>query len=212
MEKTDLVKLNKTAYTARKAPALVQIEAADFLSIEGKGDPDGEEFARHIQALYVAAYAVKFSLKSKGRDFAVPKLEGQWWFDEKKFGITGMAEAPQQVPRNQWSYRLLLRMPEGITAKEVEKCIEQVRAKKQLTILKEVKLIHLHEGDCVQVMHVGPFSEEPKTLAMLNQFIQENNLERNGLHHEIYLSDFRKTSPEKLKTILREPVKRKQIN
>jgi hypothetical protein len=207
--KTDLTKTYKTYYTAKKTPALVNIELVSFLSIEGKGDPNGPEFARKIQSLYVVAYAVKFLHKARGLDFVVPKLEAQWWFDQTKHQLKSMADAPQQIDRSQWYYRLLIRMPHTVTPTEVNEALQKVAARKQLVDLKDVKLIDINEGECVQVLHVGPFNTEPQTLALLQKFMNEKGLEHNGLHHEVYLSDLRKTAPEKLRTILREPVKTK---
>lgn len=206
--KTDLAKEHKTYYQAKANPVLVHVDAVPYISITGKGDPSDKTFAARIQALYVTAYAVKFAAKSRGKDFTVPKLEGLWWFDEEKYKDVGMTDAPAKIPRSQWMYRLLIRIPDHITGEDITTSIEQVRAKKQVLYLKEVHHYTLHEGDCVQVLHTGPFDTEPETLMKLKTFMQEKGFEKNGLHHEIYLSDFRKTSPDKLKTILREPYRK----
>lgn len=205
--KTNLVKQYKTYYTAKKTPALVNLQAASFLAIEGKGDPNAAEFARKVQCLYVSVYAVKFLHKARGLDFVVPKLEAQWWFEQKDHKLSSLAEAPQKIPRSQWQYRLLIRIPATVTSREVDQALARVRARKQLADLKAVKLIEINEGTCVQALHVGPFDTEPQTLDRVQGFMQENRLVQNGLHHEVYLSDFRKTEPGKLRTILREPVR-----
>lgn len=185
----------------------MEIEAAQFLSIQGIGDPSGADFADTIQALYSTAYAIKFACKSLNKDFVVSKLEGLWWFDEQKYKGYTMEEAPVKIPRSEWGYRLLIRMPEYITEQMVQEAIDATVEKKQLQLAGEIELYTMTEGKVVQMLHVGPFDKEPETLLQMNAFIQENNFGRNGLHHEIYLSDFRKTAPEKLKTILREPVR-----
>lgn len=206
MNKLDLTKKYKAYYTAKTKPNLVTIEAAHFISITGKGDPSGPEFTNHIQALYPIAYAIKFMHKANNNDFTVSKLEGLWWFDENKYPGKNITTATE-VPRGEWEYRLLIRMPEFVTAKDLETAKETVRAKKDVPLANKVEFFTLQEGKCIQMMHVGPFSNEPESLAQIAAFSEKNKLERNGLHHEIYLSDFRKTAPEKLKTILREPVK-----
>ena len=207
MEKLDLSKQFKSYYTAKTQPTIAQIEAAQFLSIPGHGDPDDADFSANIQALYTTAYALKFAYKQKGQDFAVAKLEGLWWFDEKKYAGLSMIESVQKVPRKAWEYRLLIRMPEYVTATEVEKAIQSVIVKKQVDRAQNISLHQMNEGKVVQMLHIGPFATEIETLLEMGKFMEANQMARNGLHHEIYLSDFRKTAPEKLKTILREPVK-----
>jgi len=207
MEKLDLSKKYKAYYTAKTKPELVHIEKAQFLSIRGKGDPSGEDYSQRIQALYSTAYTLKFILKSLGHDFVVAKLEGLWWFDEERFGNPTMDESPVAVPRSEWEYRLLIRMPEFVKENEVITAISTVVSRKNLQLADEVELFEMNEGQCVQMLHKGPFSTEPESLKLILAFCEQNNLSRNGLHHEIYLSDFRKTPSDQLKTILREPVK-----
>lgn len=206
MNKLDLTKKYKAYYTAKTTPELVTIEEAHFISITGKGDPSGNDFSLHIQALYPIAYAIKFMHKAQNNDFTVAKLEGLWWYDENKYPGKDITTSTE-VPRSEWEYRLLIRMPEFVTANDLATAKETVRAKKEVPLANEVEYYTMHEGTCVQMMHVGPFSTEPETLLQIAAFSEQNKLARNGLHHEIYLSDFRKTAPEKLKTILREPVK-----
>lgn len=207
MEKLDLARHYKSYYTAKGKPELAYIEKAQYLSIQGKGDPSGEEFMQKIQLIYPVAYALKFEFKAQGKDFVVAKLEGLWWYDENRFRNATIDNAPQTVPRSEWEYRLLIRIPEFIGKEDVESAVAQTVAGKGLTKAREVTFFEIAEGKVVQMLHTGPFDSEPETLAKLNDFITANAFGRNGLHHEIYLSDFRKTPPEKLKTILREPVK-----
>lgn len=207
MTKLDLTKTYKSYFTAKTKPELVTIEAAHFISIQGKGDPSAPAFANNIAALYATAYVIKFMYKAQDNDFIVSKLEGLWWFDENKFTGTSIESAPTEIPRSEWEYRLLIRMPEFVTAKDVDTAKETVKTKKNISLASQVSYFTMTEGKSVQMLHVGPFSAEPETLKQIGAFTTANQLARNGLHHEIYLSDFRKTPPEKLKTILREPVK-----
>lgn len=207
MEKLDLAKQYKSYYTAKTEPHIVDIEAANFLSIIGKGDPSSSEFMGDIQALYSTAYGVKFMYKGQNKDFVVAKLEGLWWFDTEKYKVVSIDDAPKQIPRSEWEYRLLIRMPDFVSAESVEQAKQQVIEKKNIKLVDKVSLCLLNEGKCVQMLHVGSFDSEPESLKKIQEFVTTNNLTQNGLHHEIYLSDFRKTPPEKLRTILREPVK-----
>ncbi|AEV97764.1 hypothetical protein A4D02_16030 [Niastella koreensis] len=205
MDKLDLTKKYKPYFTAKTTPEIIEVERARFLSITGKGDPSAPEFAKNIEALYSTAYVIKFACKSKGMDFVVSKLEGLWWYDENKYPGKTMKTAVD-VPRSEWQYKLLIRMPEYVSEPDVTNAIETVVTKKNIPLAREVTFFEMTEGKSVQMLHVGPFSTELETLKKIGAFITANKFGRNGLHHEIYLSDFRKTEPGKLKTILREPV------
>ena len=186
MDKLDLTKTYKSYFTAKTKPELAEIEHARFISICGKGDPSERPFAERIEALYSAAYTLKFMYKAKGKDFVVSKLEGLWWFDEKKFTgktITTSAE----VPRNEWEYRLLIRLPEFVSEHDLEKAKEAVIAKQKSELAGQLEFFTMNEGKAVQMLHVGPFSTEPQSLQQIGAFIEANKLSRNGLHHEIYL-------------------------
>ncbi len=212
MEKLDLRKKYKNYFTAGSEPELVDIEPAHFISLKGKGDPSAPQFLEAIQTLYPVIYTLKFSFKAKARDFVVSKLEALWWYDETKFGRPSIADSPRQIPRSEWEYRLLIRLPDYVTQKDLLQTIETVRKKKVPSLLDQVEYFEMHEGLCVQMLHTGPFDKEPESLFKIQKFSEERNLQQNGLHHEIYLSDFNKTIPEKLKTILREPVKKGKQN
>ncbi|PST84954.1 hypothetical protein C7T94_02205 [Pedobacter yulinensis] len=207
MEKLDLTKRYKTYFSAVSEPEIVQIEPAQFISLTGKGDPSDEAFTQHIKALYITAYTIKARFKTEGKDFAVSKLEGLWWFDEDRFGRPAIWEAPGKIPRSEWGYRLLIRLPEYVTENDVKSAVKAAFRKKRLPLIHNVEFCCLHEGKCVQMLHVGPFATELETLKEITSVIQEQGFAKNGLHHEIYLSDFRRTAPDKLKTILREPVR-----
>jgi hypothetical protein len=206
MEKIDLSKQFKSYYTAKTSPEIIDFPTARYVSLLGQGDPSGANFSDDIQLLYPVAYAVKFACKALDKDFTVPKLEGQWWYDAQQFGNPTMAEAPQKVPRNAWEYRLLLRIPDFVTEQMVASAVASVVSKKKLPAAERVHFFEMTEGVCVQMLHVGPFADEPATLQKMLEFMRAKGMRQNGLHHEIYLSDFRKTAPEDLKTILREPI------
>jgi hypothetical protein len=205
MEKLNLTKKYKSYYSASNKPQVVELPPVSYLSIEGVGDPSSKSFADKIQALYSVAYTVKFSSKAQQRDFIVPKLEGLWWFDDR-FGKLTMHEAPLLIPRSEWHWRLLIRMPEFITEDMIHEAKSTVITKKNIVLAEETTYFTLNEGKVVQMMHVGPFDREPETLQVMQSFIEKNKFGKAGHHHEIYLSDFRKSAPEKLRTILREPV------
>lgn len=207
MEKLDLTKKHKAYYTAKTKPELVTIEEVTCLAIRGKGDPSEQGFAQCVQAMYSVAYTLKFACKARVADFAVAKLQGQWWYDEEKYAGISMQDAPVRIPRSEWEYRLLIRMPDYITQQDLDNAINTVVEKKGIILARALSLYTLTEGKCVQMLHVGPYATEIDTLLVMKEYMEQHKLQRNGLHHEIYLSDMRKTAPEKLKTILREPVK-----
>jgi hypothetical protein len=207
MIKQDLVKTFKGYYNAKTEPEITEFGLANYISIVGKGDPSGDAFVQDIQLLYPVAYQLKFDAKAVGNDFAVAKLEGLWWYDETQYSNISISEAPLKIPRSEWEYRLMIRIPDYISIGHVDAAVATVFAKKGFKRLQSVSHFQMQEGKCVQILHTGPFVDEPKTLTVMYEFIQKHQLKKNGLHHEIYLSDFRKTAPEKLRTILREPVK-----
>jgi hypothetical protein len=201
MNKLDLTKAFKQYYTAAGIPELVTIEKGLFITITGKGDPNGEVFGEVTAALYAVAYGIKFSSKQKGHDFTVSKLEGFWWVDDNSVD-------PLQVPRDQWNFELAIRLPDDVTRQQFSEAVLSAEKKKKSVYIRLVDLKHIEEGLCVQMMHIGPFSEEPVSLKKMEGFMHRHGLQMNGRHHEIYLSDYRKTAPEKLKTILRHPARK----
>ena len=197
--KLDLTKEYKAYYTAKTSPEAVEFGEIPFLTIEGKGEPGGKEFTSKVEALYPLAYGVKNICKKQGKDFGVPKLEGLWWVESDRPAL--------EVPREEWRWKLLIRMPDFVTLEMVEKAKEEVFKKKGIELIKEIKFEKMKEGKCVQILHIGPYSTEPESLAKMEKLMEEENIVRNGLHHEIYLSDLRRVPKEKWKTILRQPVK-----
>ncbi len=197
--KLDLTKEYKAYYTAKTSPEVVEFGEISFLTIEGKGEPAGKEFTSKVEALYPLAYGVKNICKKQGKDFTVPKLEGLWWVESDR--------PPLEVSREEWQWKLLIRMPDFVTSGIVEKAKEEVFKKKRIELVKEIKFEKIKEGKCVQILHIGPYSAEPESLAKIRKLMEEQKLIENGLHHEIYLSDPRRVPEEKWKTILRQPVK-----
>ena len=199
--KLDLTKEYKTCYTAKTTPEIVEFEEGKFLTIEGKGAPGGKEFQAKVGALYSLAYGIKMLMKKEDRDFTVAKLEGLWWVDSDK--------PYTEVPRKEWRWKLLIRQPEFVTLEIVEKARQEVIKKRKIELVNEVKFEKMKEGKCVQILHIGPYSAEPESLEKMYNLMKEKGLVYNGFHHEIYISDPRKVAPEKMKTILRQPVRHK---
>lgn len=200
--KLDLKKEHKTYYKAKIIPEVVEFGEIPFLTIEGKGEPGGKEFTSKVEALCSLAYGVKNLCKKQGKDFVVPNLEGLWWVESDKPAL--------EVPRGEWLWKLLIRMPEFVTSEIVEKAKVEVIKRRGIELVDEIKFEKLTEGKCVQVLHIGPYSTESESLAKMRKLMEEKNLVENGLHHEIYLSDPRRVPEEKWKTILRQPVKERE--
>ena len=200
-EKLDLAKEDKAYYTARTAPELIEFGQLPYLAIAGSGAPAGNEFTSKVGALYSLAYGVKNRFKKENKDFVAAKLEGLWWVEPDKPAL--------EVPREEWKWKLLIRLPHFVTSESVAMAKEDVLRKKGLDLVKEIGFEKITEASCVQIMHIGPYATEPETIAKMKRFMEENNLVENGRHHEVYLSDPTKMAPGKMQTILRQPVKKK---
>jgi hypothetical protein len=198
-EKIDLYKLHKQDYVATKKPVLLSIKPATYLTISGQGEPGGEVFTDRIGALYGAAFTIKMTRKFAGQqDYAVCKLEAQWWANgQKDFS---------RVSKDQWLWKLLIRTPDFVAAAELDQAVATLRKKGKSRSVEKVKLESFTEGLCVQMLHVGPYEREAETIAVMKAHAERNALKLHGRHHEIYLSDPRRIPPERLKTILRHPV------
>jgi len=196
--KLDLYQINKAEYATPRKPVLLRIAKATYLGIAGQGTPGGEAFQQAIGALYSVAFTIKMASKFAGRDYGVSKLEGLWWVDA---GHTFMT-----APKDQWSWRLLIRTPDFIGQREMEAAGKQLAEKGKGPLFKQVELTTLNEDQCVQMLHTGYYDREPETIAQMEAFAAGQGYKFDGLHHEIYLSDPRRVAPEKLRTILRIPV------
>ena len=194
-DKVDLYKLHKSEYVTPKEPALVETGAAKYLAVEGVGAPGGEKFQQAVGALYRMAYTMKMAKKFAGQDYKVCQLEGLWWSIER------------MQPQDAWRWKLLIRVPDFISARDLKATLAALKEKGKDDLPVEVRLETLQEGLCVQVLHTGPYADEPATMARMKAFAGGKGLSFIGPHHEIYLSDPRRVPPEKLRTILRMPVK-----
>lgn len=198
MDKLDLTKKYKDYYSAKTKVEKVKFGKIPYLTILGKGEPAGNEFSEKAGAIYPVAYGVKKICKETIQDFGVPKLKGLWWVNDKRPAL--------EVPRSEWHWKLLIRMPDFVTEQMVGKAIVEV-VKKRTGTASEVKFEIIDEGDLVSILHVGSYKTEPESIRQMDDFITAHKLTKSGLHHEIYHSDPNKTEPDKLKTILRQPVK-----
>ena len=198
--KIDLYKLHKADYAATRKPRLVTLKPANYLAISGQGAPGGERFSACIGALYGVAYTIKMTRKFAGqKDYAVCKLEGQWGSEE--------AQDFAKLPRDQWRWKLLIRTPDFIKDTDLREAVAVLLKRGKAQDVEQVRLETLAEGACVQMLHIGPYDKEPETVALMKAFAAKQELEFCGKHHEIYLSDPRRVAPERLKTILRQPVR-----
>lgn len=197
----DLKKQFKHLYEPRKGEfAIVEVPPMRFLMVDGTGDPNTTPaFQEAVEALYGTAYTIKFSLKKtdSSMDFVVPPLEGLWWaYDLSTF---------HPGERNAWNWTLMIAQPATITENMVQHAFTQMaRAKRLLRLFPRFEVYE--EGWAIQTMHVGPFSGEGPVIEQMHASLKEKGYEPRGKHHEIYLSDPRRTKPEKLRTVLRQPV------
>ena len=199
MQKLDLKKEYASYYKAGKEPQLVDLDEGKFLSLSGIGAPEDELFQKSIETIYPVAYTVKKNYKQLGKDFVVPKLECFWWVE---------SDLPiGETPRKEWFWELLIQMPEYVDTLKVDDAISEVIKKKNISLANEVYLKKINEGQAVQMMHIGSYEEEQATIENIFEYMAMKNLELNGHHHEIYISDPRKTAQEKLRTIIRYAVK-----
>jgi hypothetical protein len=207
MSKIDFKKELKQLYKpSGKQFAVVDVPPMQYLMIDGHGDPNTvQEYQAAIEALYAVSYKIKFmSKKELGQDYVVPPLEGLWW-------AKNMAAFTSERDKSQWDWTMMIMQPEWITPEMVDAAIQEVQKKKGLPGLSKLRLETYHEGLSVQIMHTGAYDDEGPILdKMHHEFAPENGYEMVGKHHEIYLSDFRKVAPEKLKTVLRQPVRNVQ--
>lgn len=200
----DLKKQFKHLYTvSSKLPEIVEVPPFRYLLIDGSGDPNtAQEYQDALAALYSLSYSLKFAFKKQGSDYPVMPLEGLWWVDDlSQFAYDD---------KSNWRWTMMIAQPNIVTQSAFEEARAQVNRKKDLPSLSKVRLETYHEGLSAQIMHVGPYSAEPPTIEKLHHYIEENGYQIAAKHHEIYLSDARRTAPDKLKTIIRYPVMRRQ--
>ncbi len=201
MKKIDFKKELKHLYrpTTKKID-IVDVPAMNFLMIDGKGDPNtAKEYTDAIEALYSVSYTLKFMVKkSLNVDYGVLPLEGLWWADDMTHFVAGN--------KDEWKWTTMIMQPEYVIKEYVDKALEEVQKKKDLASLPKIRFSILNEGLSAQTMYVGPYADEGPMIEKIHNFIKENGHELRGKHHEIYLTDPSRSKPEKLKTIIRQPL------
>ncbi len=202
---TDKIDFRKTlgSYQAQRGRfQLVDVPDMQYLMVDGHGDPNtSPAFSEALEALYPVAYKLKFASKRElGRDYVVPPPEGLWWADRMDAFTTSR-------DKSRWDWTVMLMVPDWLDRSAFEAAVKQAGAKSPPARLQDVRMQTLSEGQCVQTLHIGSFDDEAAVLERMHgDFIPANGLRMTGRHHEIYLSDVRRTAPEKLRTILRQPV------
>jgi hypothetical protein len=202
MAKIDYKKEYGDWYTASTSqPKWVELPLLNYLMIDGKGDPNtSPEYQQAVEALYSLAYGLKFKIKKgeAGLDYGVLPLEGLWWVpDMSKF---------TQTSKEDWLWTMMIMQPPFVTPQLVDIVQSEIKRKKDLPALDLVSFESYTEGQAAQIMHLGPYAEEAPTIKKLHTFIHSQDYVRHGKHHEIYLGDPRRSAPEKLRTIIRQPV------
>jgi hypothetical protein len=193
--KIDFKRELRELYFPGREPRLVEVPEMAFLMIDGHGDPNtATAYREAIEALYAVAYTTKFAIKGSpgGVNFGVMPLESLWWTPD--------------ADKSEWDWTAMIMQPDPVTPEIVEAVREQVRAKKTLPALEHMRFERFDEGLSAQFTYVGPYADEGPAIQRLHEFIAAEGFARAGAHHEIYMSDPRRTAPEKLKTVIRQPV------
>jgi hypothetical protein len=200
MTKIDYKKEYKALYQpSAKAVAAVEVPPLNFLMIDGEGDPNTHpDYGVAVSALFSLAYTLKFAVKKQtGTDYGVMPLEGLWWVEDmRKFDVNRMDD---------WQWTMLIMQPPLVTRSLMEAILPEVVKKTANPALKRVRFEEFAEGRAAQILHLGPYAAEKPTVDRLHDFIQQNEWQLTGKHHEIYLSDPTRAQPAKLKTIIRQP-------
>ena len=206
----DYKKEYKEFYMPGKKPSIVEVPAMNYIAVRGEGDPneEGSAYKAAIELLYGIAFTIKMSKKGDHRiegyfDYVVPPLEGFWWQE----GVQGVDYAHKE----DFQWISVIRLPDFVTEEDFRWAVAEAEQKKQKDFSK-VEFLHYEEGLCVQCMHIGPYDDEPETVALMHRYAEEQgytlDITDSRMHHEIYLSDARRVAPEKLKTVVRHPIRR----
>ena len=206
----DFKKEYKEFYMPKNKPEIVNVPKANYIAVRGKGDPneEGGMYQKALGVLYAVAYTLKMSYKTAYQiegffEYVVPPLEGFWWQDS--------VDGVDYSDKASFHWISVIRLPDFITEKDVEWAVQTASQKKKMDC-SPAEFLTVDEGLCVQIMHIGAYDDEPVAVAVMDAFLRENgyanDFGRERLHHEIYLSDARKTAPEKRKTVIRHPIKR----
>ena len=207
----DYKKEYKEFYMPKAKPQIIEVPKMNYIAVRGSGDPNDEngEYKKAIGLLYAIAFTIKMSKKGDHKiegyfDYVVPPLEGFWWQD----GIDGI----DYNHKENFRWISVIRLPDFVSKKDFDWAIKEATVKKKQDF-SEVEFMSITEGLCVQCMHTGSYDDEPATVELMDEYIEENGYENDfsddRRHHEIYLSDARKVAPEKLKTLIRHPIRRK---
>ena len=207
---SDFKKEYKEFYMPKNKPEIVLVPKANYIAVRGKGDPNAEDgaYQKAVGVLYAVAYTLKMSARAGYEmegffDYVVPPLEGFWWQD----GVEGV----DYKNKSEFNWISVIRLPDFVTEKDFKWAVETAEKKKKLDC-SGAEFLCVDEGLCVQIMHAGAFDDEPATVALMDEYIRENGYENDmaggRLHHEIYLSDARKTEPSKWKTVIRHPIRK----
>ncbi len=201
MAAIDMKKTLRELYAPkRNAACVVQAPEAKYLMADGEGDPDtAPAFREAVEMLYGLSYAMKFALKKMGKNYTVMPLEGLFRADDPSAFIDGR--------KNEWKWTMMIMQPPEIGLGELKAAEAELAEKRRLILPLPVRLEPFSEGLCVQVLHIGPYRDEGPTIAGLHGFMRERGYGFRGMHHEIYLSDPKRTKPESMRTIIRQPVR-----
>ncbi|NLB77950.1 MAG: transcriptional regulator [Clostridiaceae bacterium] len=206
----DFRKEYKEFYMPKNTPEIVTVPDANYIAVRGKGNPNQEGGAYHkaVEILYAIAYTIKMSYKSSYKiegffEYVVPPMEGFWWQE----GVEGV----DYRNKDSFNWISVIRLPDFVTKNDFDWAVAEATKKKKLDCYT-AEFLTINEGLCVQIMHIGPFDDEPATIAIMDKYLDEigyiNDMTDTRLHHEIYLSDVRKVEPSKWKTVIRHPIKK----
>lgn len=204
MSKIDLKKDLKHLYNpSKKDFSVVEVPPMNFLMIDGRGDPNkSADYQAAIEALFNLSYTLKFMVKKSDiTDYAVMPLEGLWWVDD-------VHQIDLWDKKDEWYWTAMIMQPNVVTAEQVAAATEEVQRKKAPSALDKMRFERFDEGLAAHILYIGPFADEKPTIDRLHHFITEGGNQLTGKHHEIYLNDFRRTAPEKLKTVIRQPMRK----
>ena len=207
----DFKKEYKEFYMPKKRPEIIDVPPMNYIAVRGKGDPNEENgaYKQAIGVLYAVAYTLKMSYKTDRRiegffDYVVPPLEGFWWQD----GVKGI----DYDKKDRFNWISVIRLPDFIKKDDFEWAVKTAAEKKKIDC-SSAEFITVNEGLCAQIMHIGAFDSESESVELMDKYLEENGYENDisdkRLHHEIYLSDARKVAPEKWKTFIRHPIRKK---
>ncbi|MEL7607279.1 MAG: GyrI-like domain-containing protein [Sedimentibacter saalensis] len=206
----DFKKEYKEFYMPKSTPEIVNVPAANYIAVRGKGDPnqEGGAYQQAVGIIYAIAYTIKMSYKGSHKiegfyEYVVPPLEGFWWQD----GIEGV----DYENKDSFNWISVIRLPDFVSKSDFDWAVVEATKKKKLDC-SSAEFLTIDEGLCVQIMHIGPFDDEPASVAIMDKYLNEigyiNDMTASRLHHEIYLSDARKVEPLKWRTVIRHPIKR----